>query len=193
MVQWVYCSFAAVASGSGNFLISIDRNYVKLRFKICLHIDDLKVLQFIQSKLNIGRIIIEEARARCSFIVEDNSGINTICSIFNTYPLHTSKKLDFQDFYEALLIRSKEKIISPVNLEKILCLKNRMNSKREIFSYDTTESQIIIGPNWFIGFIEGEGTFGIKTGSSLYFQVAGWLAPRSALRAHAKKVQVRNV
>ena len=47
-----------------------------------------------------------------------------------------------------------------------------MNSKREIFTYDTTKSQIIINPNWFIGFIEGEGTFGIKTGSSLYFQVA---------------------
>jgi len=47
-----------------------------------------------------------------------------------------------------------------------------MNSKREIFTYGISESQIIINPNWFIGFIEGEGTFGIKTGSSLYFQVA---------------------
>ena len=75
--------------------------------------EKLKVLQVIQSKLNIGRITVEEDRARCSFIVEDNSGINTICSIFNTYPLHTSKKLDFQDFYEAYLIRSKERIISP--------------------------------------------------------------------------------
>ena len=47
-----------------------------------------------------------------------------------------------------------------------------MNSKREVFSYNTSESQIIINPNWFIGFLEGEGTFGIKTGSSLYFQIA---------------------
>lgn len=47
-----------------------------------------------------------------------------------------------------------------------------MNSKREIFTYGITESQIIIDPNWFIGFMEGEGTFGIKTGSSLYLQVA---------------------
>lgn len=45
-----------------------------------------------------------------------------------------------------------------------------MNTKREIFTYNTTKSQIIINPNWFIGFIEGEGTFGIKTGSALYFQ-----------------------
>lgn len=164
--------FSGFADGEGNFLISIDRSYVKLRFKICLHIDDLKVLQVILSNLNIGRITVEEARSRCSFIVEDISGINTICSIFNNYPLHTSKKLDFQYFYEALLIRTKEKIISPANLEKILCLKNGMNSKREIFTYNTTKSPIIIDPNWFIGFLEGEGTFGIKTGSSMYLQVA---------------------
>lgn len=162
--------FSGFTDGEGNFLITIERNYVKLRFKISLHIDDLKVLQIIQSNLNIGRITEEKNRNRCSFIVEDLSGINTICSIFNHYPLHTSKKLDFKDFSKALLIRSKNKILSDTQIEIILSLKNNMNSKREIFTYDTTKSQIIINPNWFIGFIEG--TFGIKTGSSLYLQVA---------------------
>lgn len=164
--------FSGFTDGEGNFLITIDRNYVKLRFKISLHIDDLKVLEIIQSNLNIGRITKEKNRNRCSFIVEDVSGINTICSIFNNYPLHTSKKLDFKDFYKALLIRNKNKILSDTQIEIILSLKNNMNSKREIFTYNTTKSQIIINPNWFIGFIEGEGTFGIKTGSSLYLQVA---------------------
>jgi hypothetical protein len=164
--------FSGFTDGEGNFLITIDRSYVKLRFKISLHIDDIKVLQIIQSNLNIGRVTEEQSRNRCSFIVEDVSGINTICSIFNNYPLHTSKKLDFQDFYQALLIRNKDKNLSYANLERILLLKNNMNSKREIFTYDTGKSQIIINPNWFIGFIEGEGTFGVKTGSSLYFQVA---------------------
>lgn len=40
-----------------------------------------------------------------------------------------------------------------------------MNSKREIFTYELSNSQIIINSNWFTGFLEGEGTFGIKTGS----------------------------
>jgi hypothetical protein len=164
--------FSGFTDAEGNFLIIMDRSYVKLRFKISLHLDDLKVLQIIQSNLNIGRIVEEQNRNRCSFIVEDVSGINTICSIFNNYPLHTSKKLDFQDFYEALLIRTKNKKLSDSNIERILYLKNNMNSKREIFTYDIKKSQIIINPNWFIGFIEGEGTFGIKTGSSLYLQVA---------------------
>lgn len=163
--------FSGFTDAEGNFLITIDRNYVKLRFKISLHIDDIKVLQIIQSNLNIGRVTEEQNRNRCSFIVEDISGINTICSIFNNYPLHTSKKLDLKDFYEALLIKTKNKNLSDSKIERILYLKNNMNSKREIFTYNTT-SQIIINPNWFIGFIEGEGTFGIKTGSSLYLQVA---------------------
>jgi LAGLIDADG endonuclease len=164
--------FSGFTDAEGNFLITIDRNYVKLRFKISLHIDDIKVLQIIQSNLDIGRITEEQNRNRCSFIVEDISGINTICSIFNNYSLHTSKKLDFKDFYEALLIKTKNQNLSDINLERILYLKNNMNKKRVIFSYDTTKSQIIINPNWFIGFIEGEGTFGIKTGSSLYLHVA---------------------
>ena len=47
-----------------------------------------------------------------------------------------------------------------------------MNYQRKTYVYSITESQIKINPNWFIGFLEGEGTFGTKTGSSMYFQVA---------------------
>ena len=65
-----------------------------------------------------------------------------------------------------------KKNLSSADLEKITYLKNNMNSKRGIFTYNIIEPQTIINPNWFIGFIEGEGTFGIKTGSSMYFQVA---------------------
>lgn len=47
-----------------------------------------------------------------------------------------------------------------------------MNSQREIFKSNSLNSQIKISPEWFIGFLEGEGTFGIKTGSSMYLQVS---------------------
>jgi hypothetical protein len=56
--------------------------------------------------------------------------------------------------------------------EKIILLKNGMNSKRELFTSFSINSQINVSPEWFIGFLEGEITFGIKIGSSLYFQVA---------------------
>jgi len=47
-----------------------------------------------------------------------------------------------------------------------------MNSQREIFKSISLNSQINVSPEWFIGFLEGDGTFGIKTGSSMYIQVA---------------------
>ena len=58
-----------------------------------------------------------------------------------------------------------------------------MNLGRTVFKYDITRPQIVINPNWFIGFIEAEGTFGIKTGSSLYFQVAQKITSQECLNA----------
>jgi hypothetical protein len=71
---------------------------------------------------------------------------NVVCSIFNTFPLHTSKRLDFENFYEAVSIKDK-KNFSNAEMERIMYLKDTMNTKREIFTYNTTESQIIIDPN----------------------------------------------
>lgn len=77
------------------------------------------------------------------------------------------------DFNEAVLIKDYiNKKLSDTEMERIISLKNSMNFNRETFTYNTSKSQIIINPNWFIGFLEGEGSFGIKTGSALYFQVA---------------------
>nr|YP_007507063.1 LAGLIDADG endonuclease [Ceratocystis cacaofunesta]YP_009704202.1 LAGLIDADG endonuclease [Ceratocystis fimbriata]YP_009710354.1 LAGLIDADG endonuclease [Ceratocystis albifundus]AFO38116.1 LAGLIDADG endonuclease [Ceratocystis cacaofunesta]QEN73765.1 LAGLIDADG endonuclease [Ceratocystis fimbriata]QFX74856.1 LAGLIDADG endonuclease [Ceratocystis albifundus]WPM94724.1 hypothetical protein [Ceratocystis fimbriata]WPM94775.1 hypothetical protein [Ceratocystis fimbriata] len=164
--------FSGFSDAEGNFLVTIDRSYVKLRFKINLHLDDLAVLYIIQSRLGFGRVVKEPKRNSCYYIVEDILNVTKLCDILKNYPLHTSKKLDFNSFYEVLLIKINNKTLSDKNIEKIRSIKNSMNSKREIFICNVSESQIIIDPNWFIGFIEGEGTFGIKTGSSLYFQVA---------------------
>jgi len=178
--------FSGFTDGEGNFLITLDRDYVKFRFKITLHIDDIETLNTIKSKLKIGRVTVESNRNRCAFIVEKHEDIkNIICPIFNTFPLHTSKRLDFEDFYKAFLIKdsAREKSLCNMDKERIVSLKNGMNLKRSIFTYQITDSQIIINPNWFIGFLEGEGTFGIKTGSSVYFQIAQKNTSQESLNA----------
>ena len=164
----------------------LDRTYIRFRFKINLHIDDLQVLNLIKSKLNIGNIIIEENRNSCAFVVQSFSELkDVLCPIFINFPLHTSKKLDFQDFYAALFIKAncKNGNLSDLDKTKILSIKDGMNLGRTFFKYETIGPQIIINPNWLIGFIEGEGTFGIKTGSSLYFQVAQKYTSRDSLNA----------
>jgi hypothetical protein len=54
-------------------LVTLDRTYIRFRFKINLHIDDLQVLNIIKSNLNIGRIIVEEKRSSCAFVVQNFS------------------------------------------------------------------------------------------------------------------------
>lgn len=164
--------FVGFTDAEGNFFISLDRGYIKFRFKISMHIDNVGVLNLIKSKLGVGNVLIEESRNRCSFVVQDFTEIrDVICPIFIEFPLITSKNLDFQDFNQAVLLKNK-KFLSQLDKDKIISLKNGMNSQREIFKSNFLKSQIKISPEWFIGFLEGEGTFGIKTGSSMYVQVA---------------------
>ena len=96
--------------GEGNFSISLDRNYIRFRFKLNLHINDLQVLKVIKSKLNIGIIIIDENRSSCAFVVQSFSELkDVLCPIFLNFPLHTTKNLDFQDFYTVILIKANSK------------------------------------------------------------------------------------
>jgi hypothetical protein len=57
-----------------------------------------------------------------------------------------SKRLDFQDFHKAILIKDKNQL-SLAEAEKITLLKNGMNSKREIFKSFSLNSQINVNPD----------------------------------------------
>jgi hypothetical protein len=139
--------FSGFTDAEGNFLISIDRQYVRFRFKISLHIDDVEVLNTIKSNLNVGTVTLESSRNSCSYVIQNYEEIkNVICPIFNAFPLHTSKRLDFENFSQAVFIKDNKKL-SNTDMSKIVSLKNIMNTKREIFTYNTTKSQIIINPN----------------------------------------------
>lgn len=57
--------FSGFTDAEGNFLVTIDRKYIKLRFKINLHIDDIEVLYTIKSNLGFGRVVEESNRNSC--------------------------------------------------------------------------------------------------------------------------------
>jgi hypothetical protein len=169
----------------GNFLVNLDRGYIRFRFKISMHIDNLEALNTIKSILKIGSVTVDKDKRYCSFVVQNFSDIrDVICPIFVQFPLLTCKRLDFQDFYKAVLIKNKNHL-SHADKNRIILLKNGMNSNREIFTNFSINSQISVAcePDWFIGFLEGEGTFGIKTGSSMYFQVAQKITSVESLNA----------
>jgi len=111
-----------------------------------MHIDNLEALNIIKSKLKIGSVTIEENRNRCSFVVQDFIEIrDVVCPIFIKFPLLTSKRLDFEDFYKAVLIKNKTNY-SAIDKNKIISFKNGMNSKRELFKSTSINSQINVSP-----------------------------------------------
>jgi len=93
------------------------------------------------------------------------------------FPLQKkSKRLDFGrklPFYKAILIKEERgKNLTDIEKDKIFSLKNSINRNRETTqSMDSGNNGFVINSNWLVGFIEGDGTFGIKN-SSPYLQIA---------------------
>lgn len=184
-LQW----FSGFSDGEANFLISPDiRGNVAFRFRIRLHCDDLAALENIKTMLGVGVIRIESDSA--IYIVSKLEDLRSvIIPIFITYPLLTTKSLDFLDFQKAIEIKHKSstKKLTSKDLNSILTIKSNMNSSRKIdnFSLNTLaapsnlnyrarsndSATLALNAYWLLGFVEGEGTFGIKN-LVPYFQVA---------------------
>jgi hypothetical protein len=105
-------------------------------------------------------------------VVVLNEIVSVIIPIFTKYPLLTAKALDFSDFVNAVELKknSTTKSLSDTEFSKIQNLKARMNSKRVIEKNKLETVTRPISVQWFLGFIEGEGTFGYKN-LVPYFQI----------------------
>ena len=178
-LQW----FVGFTDAEGNFIINPIRKKDKstvssfsFMFKITLHIDDEKVLRYIKDKLGIGGVRVYKDEV--IFNVTDQKGIALLIPIFDKYNLNTTKYLDYLDFKEAFLFYlNRDKSLTPnpnssdndnhkdkMVKEKILELKNKMNTNRVYF--DRPEhSKIVITKSWLLGFIEGDGSFFLRRDS----------------------------
>ena len=162
-----------------NFLISLYSGLFIFILKISLHLDYIQVLKLIQSKLGVGSVT-EWNINYCSFVVQDFLRVfNIICPIFINFPLQSPLFGRFKRLYQAILIKrdkgnkfSEQDFlkISPtlwangLNLGRI---NNVCSTKADAANSFSCSPHIVrtINPYWLIGFIEGDGTFGIKNGS----------------------------
>lgn len=100
----------------------------EFNFRILLHIDDLALLLFIQSKLGVGAVKTYSKTALFKVIrIKD---IQVIIDIFSSNPLNTTKHLNFLDFKKAyeLYINSDKKSLELIN--HIDNIKSGMNKSR---------------------------------------------------------------
>lgn len=156
--------------GEGNFQVYLDRNYLRVMFRIRLHIDDVAVLHKVRDFLGAGRVVIDGNC--CVFIISEvDSLLNVLFLLFDRYKLYTTKWLDYIDFKSvvSILVFSNTTRLSSSQLERVKYIMSNMNIQRKIYNYDLIPA-IIVNPFWFLGFIEGEGTFGFKN-LGPYFQI----------------------
>lgn len=105
---------------------------------------------------------MESNNTTAVFIVQDLDQIkNVIIPVFNKRNLLSVKMLDYLLFREAINIKGNSSKLSDDQFNKIQSIKENMNFKRIDYSnYNKIEFDIT--PYWLLGFVEAEGTFGIK-------------------------------
>jgi hypothetical protein len=105
------------------------------------------------------------------FVVQDLNLIKkVILPLFEQNNLLTVKYLDFLSFKDAINIKGNSGKLSVEDFYKIKYIKDNKNFKRINFS-SYNKIKFSINPYWLLGFVEAEGTFGIKN-LTPYFQIA---------------------
>ena len=161
-IEW----FIGLCDAESNFLIRKRLNEKKevsgfeFVFRIALHKDDLKVLEYIKETLGCGRINSE--RDTCIFTVSQLKDLETILiPLFEKFTLNTTKYLDYSDFKKAFFIfknRKNSHLTPQESILSIMELKEGMNSKRVIFDLPKRHNITITG-NYLVGLLEGDGSF----------------------------------
>lgn len=130
-------------------------NQFDFLFKISLYIDDIKILQYIQEILGIGKIY--EYADKAIYVVNKHSDILILIKIFEYFPLNSTKYLNYLNFKSAfeLYISSPK---TPEITKIIDQLKDNMNSKRTDFTMPKTHN-INITPNLIIRVYRGRRIF----------------------------------
>jgi hypothetical protein len=159
-----YRWFVGFADGESNFTIVFQKNSngdisgASFRFTIELHIDDLNVLKYIKSKLNLGNEIAVYGNS-CKFTVIHRKDINILISIFDKYNLNTTKYLDYLDFKKAFHLYCENNSLNKRTLiDQLFKLKNGMNKNRMNFNFPE-DHKIVVSDYWLLGLLEGEGSF----------------------------------
>jgi len=132
---------AGFVSGEGCFFIKVSKSSthklgksVSLNFLITQHKIDSDLLESFSQILGCGSYSIKKGSDIGTFLVTGFDNIlNKVIPLFEEYPILGVKARDFEDFKEAsILIKSKVHLTGE-GLNKILLIKSRMNTKREIF------------------------------------------------------------
>lgn len=154
--------------GEGSFIIAIlpstgpNKKKVSLRISVTQKSHSTGVLYGLQNFFGCGQVI-PSSKGCMRFVVQKKEDILLkIIPHFISYPLVTSKELNFKTFKEASIIVANGEHLTTNGLNKIIELKNQMNKNRsfeELFNHFHSKT-IKLNPYWVQAFVDAEGTFG---------------------------------
>ena len=153
--SWFISWFVGYTDGDGCFNIYINEQQKKitLTYKLSQKSNNAQVLYYIKSQLGVGEVVHEKSGMSTYRIRRQNHLANIIIPLFDSYPLKTSKLIDFFKFKQAL------QFISNTELSQEEKIKELKKIKECPFLYEQNKFQIKFNKAWLIGFIEAEGSF----------------------------------
>jgi hypothetical protein len=183
--------FSGFCDAESNFYISDLGNSFSFYFNIKLHLDNIKLLQCIKHKLEIGKIYTY--KKTCTFRISKYEELQKLFNILEIKPLNTTKYLNYLAFKKGLLLyynnapsRSTNLSLTEIStlFNNIRELKNSMNTLRTNFVLPNSH-KILITPYWLLGFIEGDGSFSVSTLKSfpIRFNIVQAITEKNVLEA----------
>ena len=151
-IQW-FVGFSDAESGFSIQPVFNSNNEIKKitwLYKIELHKDDLNVLEYIRNTLGIGKVNVYKNKS--VYTITNKEGICRLISIFDHFPLNSSKYLDFVNFKKAFELYSDNSLNKKELADRIIELKDSMNTKRKNIILPV-EHNITITKSWLLGFI----------------------------------------
>lgn len=159
--------------GEGSFTASLrnssnnnNKDITRLTFSygLYLHIDDIEVLKFIKNKLNLENIIYEitsdDESERCQLMISNSKILKeTIIPIFKN-KLNTKKYHDFNIWCVMMELYNNKNIKFKDKLDDLILLRSKINNLN--YKHNDDLLDIKLNMNWYIGFMEGEGSYSLK-------------------------------
>lgn len=189
----------------------VKRSYLKTGwsvqpiFKYDLHVKDLPLLEEVKAFFGgAGHISVSATRSSAYYSVNSTKEIiKFIIPHFDSYPLLTKKRGDFELFKSAVELINKGEHLDLEGLSKIVAIRASMNwgltpTLKEHFpnivkvirpEFNTLQ---IISPYWFVGFVEGEGSFFVDIFSSKTHKVGYQVKLKFQLTQHIRDTQLMN-
>nr|QCQ69140.1 LAGLIDADG endonuclease [Powellomyces hirtus] len=128
----------------GNFQVYLDRGYLRVMFRIRLHVDDIQVLYKIRDFLGVGRV--KSCRTNCVFIISNLHELHTVLiPLIYKYRLFTTKWLDFMDFRLVVnqIREAGTSKLTSAQLAWAISIIEGMNSTRHTYNYSIIPKAII--------------------------------------------------